>query len=92
MTSKYITDSEKNYCSCKSWKYQRLPVLQRSCKHLRLQNAPKTNDRMFQKIDDKDLEFIIEISDDLSKAMILDETSLRQIMVNLIWLLHSQEV
>lgn len=37
-----------------------------------------------QKVQEKGLEFIIDISNDLPKSLILDETRLRQILINLI--------
>ena len=30
----YVTDIEKNYCSCMAWKYQKIHPNQRTCKHL----------------------------------------------------------
>ncbi len=59
---------------------------------LKLEHTPVSPIRLFdemsvlfgQKIKDKGLEFIIEVSPDLPKTLLLDEVRLRQILINLI--------
>ena len=43
----YVTRPEENYCSCLGWKYQSVPVSERTCKHL---NNKKKEQRQYQRV------------------------------------------